>query len=93
MWLAASAEGVAMGWVSMYRREDVREVLGIPDHVNPVALLTVGFTPYFPEIPVWNVWAGGNAWTWRLWSMKSSGMSLYGNSGRGRLPYRRKMPV
>jgi nicotinate-nucleotide--dimethylbenzimidazole phosphoribosyltransferase len=52
MWLAARAEGVAMGWVSMYRKEDVREVLGIPTHVDPVALLTVGFTPYFPEIPV-----------------------------------------
>ncbi|PSR21516.1 MAG: 5,6-dimethylbenzimidazole synthase [Sulfobacillus acidophilus] len=52
MWLAARAEGVAMGWVSMYRKEDVRQVLGIPDHVDPVALLTIGFTAYFPEIPV-----------------------------------------
>lgn len=52
MWLAARAEGVAVGWVSMYRKEDVREVLGIPNHVDPVALLTLGFTPYFPEIPV-----------------------------------------
>ncbi len=52
MWLAARAEGVAVGWVSMYRKEDVRKVLGIPDHVDPVALLTLGFTPYFPEIPV-----------------------------------------
>ena len=52
MWLAARAEGVAMGWVSMYRKDDVRKVLGIPEHVDPVALLTLGFTPYFPEIPV-----------------------------------------
>ncbi|NMP23697.1 nicotinate-nucleotide--dimethylbenzimidazole phosphoribosyltransferase [Sulfobacillus harzensis] len=52
MWLAARAEGVAMGWVSMYRKEDVRDVLGIPEHVEPVALLTVGYTPHFPEIPV-----------------------------------------
>ena len=52
MWLAARAEGVAVGWVSMYRKEDVRKVLGIPEHVDPVALLTLGFTPYFPEIPV-----------------------------------------
>ncbi|WP_243239763.1 5,6-dimethylbenzimidazole synthase [Sulfobacillus harzensis] len=52
MWLAARAEGVAVGWVSMYRKEDVREVLGIPDHVDPVALLTLGFTPHFPDIPV-----------------------------------------
>ena len=52
LWLAARAEGVAIGWVSMYRKEDVREVLSIPEHVDPVALLTLGFTPYFPEIPV-----------------------------------------
>lgn len=52
MWLAARAEGVAMGWVSMYRKEDVRELLGIPSHVEPVTLLTVGFTPDFPEIPL-----------------------------------------
>jgi nicotinate-nucleotide--dimethylbenzimidazole phosphoribosyltransferase len=52
MWLAARAEGVAMGWVSMYRKDDVRKVLGIPAHIDPIALLTVGFTPHFPEIPI-----------------------------------------
>ncbi|WDM02991.1 5,6-dimethylbenzimidazole synthase [Alicyclobacillus cycloheptanicus] len=52
MWLAARAEGVAMGWVSIYRKEDVRSILRIPDHVDPVALLTVGYTPHFPDIPV-----------------------------------------
>jgi nicotinate-nucleotide--dimethylbenzimidazole phosphoribosyltransferase len=52
MWLAARAEGVAMGWVSIYRKEDVRDILGIPPHVNPVALLTLGYTPHFPDIPV-----------------------------------------
>ncbi len=52
MWLAARAEGVAMGWVSMFRKDDVRKLLKIPVDVDPLALLTVGFTPHFPEIPV-----------------------------------------
>ncbi len=52
MWLAARAEGIGMGWVSFYRKEDVRRILSIPDEVDPIALLTFGFTPHFPDIPV-----------------------------------------
>lgn len=52
MWLAARAEGVAMGWVSIYQKRHVQEILHIPEHVEPVALLTVGYTPHFPDIPV-----------------------------------------
>lgn len=52
MWLAARAEGVAMGWVSIYQKADVRRILGIPETVDPVALLSVGYTPHFPEVPV-----------------------------------------
>jgi nicotinate-nucleotide--dimethylbenzimidazole phosphoribosyltransferase len=52
MWLAARAEGVAMGWVSIYQKRHVQEILNIPAHVEPVALLTVGYTPHFPDIPV-----------------------------------------
>lgn len=52
MWLAARVEGVAMGWVSMYQKVELRQILGIPECVDPVALLTIGYTPHFPEIPV-----------------------------------------
>ncbi|WAH39177.1 5,6-dimethylbenzimidazole synthase [Alicyclobacillus dauci] len=52
MWLAARAEGIGMGWVSIYQKEDVREILQIPPHVDPVALLTLGYTPHFPDIPL-----------------------------------------
>ena len=52
IWLAARAEGVAVGWVSMYQKDAIREVLGIPSHIVPAALLTIGYTSYFPEIPV-----------------------------------------
>jgi 5,6-dimethylbenzimidazole synthase len=52
MWLAACAEGLAMGWVSFYKKNDVRDILGIPPHIEPVALLSIGFTDQYPEKPI-----------------------------------------
>lgn len=42
LWLAATAEGYGVGWVSFYRESFLRHLLGIPDHVRPVAWLCVG---------------------------------------------------
>ncbi len=42
-WLAARAEGVGVGWVSFYRNEDVRRLLELPDNVEPLAWLCVGY--------------------------------------------------
>ncbi|WP_105440529.1 5,6-dimethylbenzimidazole synthase [Neorhizobium sp. T25_13] len=44
LWLAARAEGVGVGWVSIFREEDVRALLGIPDRVEIVAWLCLGYT-------------------------------------------------
>ncbi|MDQ0903813.1 MULTISPECIES: 5,6-dimethylbenzimidazole synthase [unclassified Paenibacillus] len=52
MWLAACAEGLAMGWVSFYKKNDVRDILRIPPHIDPVALLSIGFTENYPEKPI-----------------------------------------
>lgn len=52
MWLAARAEGIGMGWVSIYQKSDIRRILRIPEHIDPVALLSVGYTAHFPEIPL-----------------------------------------
>jgi len=42
LWLAARAEGIGVGWVSIFHREDLREILGLPEHVSPVAWLCLG---------------------------------------------------
>lgn len=42
LWLAARAEGIGVGWVSIFREGDLRRILGIPDHVVPVAYLCLG---------------------------------------------------
>lgn len=52
LWLAARAEGVGVGWVSFYQKADVRAVLGIPDAIDPVALLCLGYTAHFPDQPL-----------------------------------------
>jgi nicotinate-nucleotide--dimethylbenzimidazole phosphoribosyltransferase len=50
-WLAARAEGVGVGWVSFYRDEDLRELLQLPPHVEPVAWLCVGYPDERPHRP------------------------------------------
>jgi 5,6-dimethylbenzimidazole synthase len=53
LWLAARAEGVGVGWVSILGNDDLRQILGIPPHVLPVAYLCVGYPREFlgePEL-------------------------------------------
>lgn len=50
LWLAARAEGVGVGWVSIYHAADLKALLGIPEHVAVVAYLCVGFVDrLYPE--------------------------------------------
>ncbi|MCX7898793.1 MAG: 5,6-dimethylbenzimidazole synthase [Methylocystis sp.] len=43
LWLAARVEGVGVGWVSIMREQDLREILRIPDRIAVVAYLCVGY--------------------------------------------------
>ena len=43
LWLAARAEGVGVGWVSIFQAADVQRALSLPPHVFPLALLCVGY--------------------------------------------------
>lgn len=52
MWLAATVEGLAMGWVSFYKKNDIRDILNIPPHIDPVALLSIGQTDQYPDKPI-----------------------------------------
>ncbi|NEW05109.1 5,6-dimethylbenzimidazole synthase [Paenibacillus sp. SYP-B3998] len=52
MWLAACVEGLALGWVSFYKKADVRDILGIPPHIEPLALLSIGYTENYPSKPI-----------------------------------------
>lgn len=51
LWLAARAEGVGVGWVSIYHDQDIRNILGIPDHVEIVAYLCMGYADQLYDAP------------------------------------------
>jgi nicotinate-nucleotide--dimethylbenzimidazole phosphoribosyltransferase len=51
LWLAARAEGLGVGWVSFYRPDDLRALLGIPPRVDPIAYLCVGWPDERPVRP------------------------------------------
>jgi 5,6-dimethylbenzimidazole synthase len=51
LWLAATAEGLGVGWVSFYREEFLAELVGLPAHVRPVAWLCLGQVADLPDVP------------------------------------------
>lgn len=51
-WLAARAEGVGMGWVSMFDPERVRALCRMPEGSQPIALLCVGHVASFYPEPI-----------------------------------------
>ncbi|WP_192036456.1 5,6-dimethylbenzimidazole synthase [Halomonas sp. YLGW01] len=51
LWLAARAEGIGVGWVSILDQGDLAEVLGLPDHVYPLAYLCLGYVDDFLDQP------------------------------------------
>ena len=50
-WLAARAEGLGVGWVSILHRKALQEILGLPNRVVPVAYLCVGYVSHFFDKP------------------------------------------
>ncbi len=51
LWLAARAEGIGVGWVSIFHDADLRRILNLPDHVVPVAYLCLGHVAELYEQP------------------------------------------
>jgi 5,6-dimethylbenzimidazole synthase len=51
LWLAARAEGIGVGWVSILESNLLRTTLQIPEHVTPVAYLCLGYVEAFAAEP------------------------------------------
>ena len=51
LWLAARAEGVGVGWVSILDKDALQEVLHIPGNIVPVAYLCLGYVDHFAAEP------------------------------------------
>lgn len=52
MWLAARAEGLGMGWVSLFDVDALRVLLGMPDGAKPIAVLCLGHVDAFYTKPM-----------------------------------------
>ena len=52
LWLAARAEGLGMGWVSLFDPVQVSELLHIPSGAKPVAILCLGEVDAFYQQPM-----------------------------------------
>ncbi|MFF1298265.1 MULTISPECIES: nicotinate-nucleotide--dimethylbenzimidazole phosphoribosyltransferase [unclassified Streptomyces] len=51
LWLAARAEGLGVGWVSFFDEREMVRSLGLPEHLEVVAYLCVGYVDEFPDEP------------------------------------------
>jgi len=51
LWLAARAENLGVGWVSIINHQTLRDALGIPENITPIAYLCVGYVSEFHEKP------------------------------------------
>jgi 5,6-dimethylbenzimidazole synthase len=50
LWLASRAEGLGMGWVSLFDPAEVARLLGLPEGAEPIALLCLGpVDQFYPE--------------------------------------------
>lgn len=52
LWLAARAEGLGMGWVSLFDPQALGALLDLPRDAEPVAILCLGPVAEFPDRPV-----------------------------------------
>ncbi|PAU81961.1 5,6-dimethylbenzimidazole synthase [Halovibrio salipaludis] len=61
LWLAARAEGLGMGWVSLFDPRALAELLSIPEEGHPMAILCLGHVEAFYERPMLEIegWTEG----------------------------------
>jgi nicotinate-nucleotide--dimethylbenzimidazole phosphoribosyltransferase len=82
LWLAARAEGVGVGWMSLLEPEFIAHELGLPDAVIPVAYLTVGYPVTIPSEPM----LAGTGWAERRPLEELVFVDRYGERTHARLP-------
>jgi 5,6-dimethylbenzimidazole synthase len=51
LWLAARAENLGLGWVSIIEDDILRSALGIPENIEIIAYLCIGYVSKFKDKP------------------------------------------
>lgn len=52
LWLAARAEGLGVGWVSLFEPEKLAKLLHMPEDAKPIAILCIGYVENFYPQPM-----------------------------------------
>lgn len=52
LWLAARAEGIGMGWVSIFDPQKLAQLLNMPNGAKPIAILCLGYVNSFYKAPM-----------------------------------------
>lgn len=52
LWLAARAEGLGMGWVSLFDPAELAQLLAMPEGAHPIAILCLGHVGEFYDRPM-----------------------------------------
>ena len=68
LWLTARAEGLGVGWVSFYRPATLATILNLPNHVEPIAYLCLGYVEEFDPAPELALrgWASPRPLSWAM---------------------------
>lgn len=51
LWLAARAEEIGVGWVSIISNRELKKILEIPKYIKPIAYLCLGYVSEFSQTP------------------------------------------
>jgi 5,6-dimethylbenzimidazole synthase len=60
MWLLARAEGIGIGWVSLFEPDELSRLLKMPEEASPVAILCIGHPSEFLPRPMLELEGWGN---------------------------------
>lgn len=52
LWLAARAEGIGVGWVSILKASTAEKILNLPEKVELIAYLCIGYPQEFRPLPL-----------------------------------------
>lgn len=84
LWLAARAEGLGMGWVSLFDPHALAQLLDMPEGSEPVAILCLGHVDAFYNRPMLEQegWAEGQPLEQFVWENRWPSTEQGGEHGR-----------
>jgi len=87
LWLAARAENVGMGWVSLFDPETLRRLIHMPEGSRPVAVLCLGYVPAFYPRPMLEEADWAHRFDLKTWCKPTTGATAATHPGAPDIRY------